>query len=515
MKSNLLLKLVEESFTTYHDEPALVMERGSMSYGALMSRARQIGRWMDGGVGVVGLAGGREAGMYAGILASVMVGRPYMPLNEKFPPGRLRHMVKKSGCQLVLGAPEYEGLVADLVSESGGRMERLPGVVEVFPGAEVAAWRLRMGGESDCGVPDLNKMAYVLFTSGSTGQPKGIGVSQENLTAYLEHAVARFGVKPGDRASQMFELTFDLSVHDLFVTWLGGGALHVPTGADMAAPGRYMLREGITHWFSVPAMAALLARLRMLRPSVFPGLRQSLFCGEALPQEVAAAWRRASPASTIWNLYGPTEATIAITAHEFTGETEDAAHGGLVPIGIVFPSQDCCVVDKSLSPLACGQKGELLLGGTQVAKGYIGDEERTAAAFVPAPAGRMGRWYRTGDLAVQDADGVLRYLGRLDSQIQVLGHRVELGEVESVLRHVAATTSVAAIGWPKNGLVYEGVVAFLEGRRSTDELATLKNGCSGLLPSYMVPSRIIPVDEMPLNSNGKTDRAALASLLSS
>ena len=161
--------------------------------------------------------------------------------------------------------------------------------------------------------PIGSDIAYVMFTSGTTGRPKGVPVRVQSLMAYLDVATKRFGVQPGDRASHFFELTFDLSVHDIFVTLLGGGTLVVIPAEQRMLPARFLREKKISHWFSVPSAADSLHRVGALRPGVFPHLRQTLFCGEPLRWPVTEAWQAAAPNSRVINLYGPTEATIAIS----------------------------------------------------------------------------------------------------------------------------------------------------------------------------------------------------------
>jgi amino acid adenylation domain-containing protein len=359
-----------------------------------------------------------------------------------------------------------------------------------------------------------SSFCYILFTSGSTGQPKGIGITPANLSAYLDHATRAFGVHPGDRASQMFELTFDLSVHDMFVTWLGGGLLCVPPAGTTLAPARFIIDEGITHWFSVPSTAAMLSKFRMLREGVFPSLKQSLFCGEALPASIAAQWHKAAPNSSLWNLYGPTEATIAITAYRWTPDQMDNPQRDVVPIGCPFSGHRVRIVADGVDVERC-KAGELCLGGPQVALGYLSDPIKTAGAFVVLePSSEAMVWYRTGDLVRQDDHGIIHYLGRLDSQIQLHGHRVELGEVEGALRIASSGRTCAVITWPPQQATVESLIAFVEGIGSTDDATALRQSCADLIPDYMVPSRIIYVATMPLNPNGKIDRKSLPSFIS-
>jgi amino acid adenylation domain-containing protein len=509
----MIVDQLHKSFATHKDLPALAVVGIEVSYGDLWEIASRIAEdhLQNLPPGPVGVLGARELTMYVGILASVIAERAYVPLHTKFPPSRLAEMLEVSACS---------GILYDEVNTE--RLDAALREASISPSPSVALSNLPSGTVSLLSLPaqststkaeDHQSLAYILFTSGSTGRPKGIGISKSNLTSYLDHATRHYGLEAGDRASQMFDLSFDLSVHDLFVTWLGGGCLCVPTGPDMLAPARFILNQRLTHWFSVPSTVSLLSRLRVLRPGTFPGIKQSLFCGEALPASLAQQWQEAAPNSRLWNLYGPTEATIAITAHEWRYEDKEGSELPVVPIGTIFPDHRYEIVTDFL-PVKSGESGELWLSGPQVAQGYLADPEKTAVAFVQLPGDPDNRvWYRTGDLVRQDSSGALLYLGRLDSQIQLHGHRVELGEVEAALRQVSEGKASAAVAWPRSAVSVEGIVGFVEGIGTADDAKRLCSELGTILPAYMIPSRILFVASMPLNSNGKTDRNALVSLI--
>jgi acyl-CoA synthetase (AMP-forming)/AMP-acid ligase II len=250
----------------------------------------------------------------------------------------------------------------------------------------------------------------------------------------------------------------------------------------------------------------------MLKPGRFPSLRWSLFCGEALPAELAAAWAEAAPQSVVENLYGPTELTIACTLYRWDPQASPAESlAGLVPIGAPYPGMSTLIVDADLQEVEVGADGELLLAGPQVTPGYWHDPEKTAAAFV-VPPGRSELHYRTGDLVRRPpAGGPITYLGRVDHQVKINGYRVELGEIEAAIRDAAGVGEVVALGWPRTAGGAAGVTAFV----AADDLdvAALRTSLARRLPDYMVPAAIHLLSEMPLNSNGKFDRPALVGLL--
>jgi acyl-coenzyme A synthetase/AMP-(fatty) acid ligase len=274
------------------------------------------------------------------------------------------------------------------------------------------------------------------------------------------------------------------------------------------SPGGFIRDAELTMWFSVPSTGVFMRKLGALKPGAFPSLRWSLFCGEPLPMEVAKAWAAAAPASQVENLYGPTELTIACTLYTWDEQRSPAeSEHGVVPIGAPFPGMRVLVADESLRPVEPGEAGELMLTGPQVTLGYWKDRERTDAAFV-VPPGEDAVFYRTGDRVRRPAGGrPMTYLGRVDHQIKVLGHRVELGEVEAALREASGVDAAVALGWPRTESGANGIVAFL-GDLEVDTAAVLET-CRRRLPAYMVPRRIHLLAELPLNANGKFDRRAL------
>ena len=226
---------------------------------------------------------------------------------------------------------------------------------------------------------DPDAIAYLLFTSGSTGTPKGVMVAHRNVTAFLDHVVDHFAIREHDRLTQLFDLTFDLSVFDMFAAWERGACICCPPQKALMNPARFVRENDVTVWFSVPSTAIFMKRLGALKPDAFPSLRLGLFCGEPLPVAVAEAWSQAAPNAAIENLYGPTELTIACTHYRWGGGSPAESELGVVPIGDPFPGMDVLVVDHELHEVPPGQEGELLMTGPQLSLGYWNDPKRTAS----------------------------------------------------------------------------------------------------------------------------------------
>ncbi len=510
------------SVERFPDRPAVVLEGKTLTYAELDAEARQIAACILDRLARpairVGVFASRSLTAYAGVISSLFAGGGFVPLNRRFPVQRTAAMIRRA---------QLDALIVDEVSASQlGELAALVSLPPIIIAHEENAHRtLRSMGLDVVGPDELRRveplgglpaveatdLAYLLFTSGSTGEPKGVGVTHANALHYVRTMSARCGLSPLDRCSQTFELTFDLSVHDMFVTWERGAALFVPRQIDLLAPVRFANKHDLTVWFSVPSVAALAQKNGMLRASAMPSVRLSLFCGEPLPNALAAAWKHAAPRSTVHNLYGPTELTIACFAHEWQYDAE--ALNGIVPIGTPFDGLDIAVVDDDLTVVRQGEVGELLVSGPQTVPGYWMDAVRTEEKFVEltAASSEARRYYRTGDRVVRLESGNYAFVGRTDHQIKVRGFRVELGEVEAVLLGSTGVTQAVALGWPMVSGVADRIVAFVSGTEVDTTL--VRDRAIERLPDYMVPERIILVDEFPSNSNGKVDRGKLAGLL--
>jgi amino acid adenylation domain-containing protein len=353
-------------------------------------------------------------------------------------------------------------------------------------------------------------VAYLLFTSGSTGAPKGVPVTHANVLHFIDVVTRRYGVTEYDRFSQTFDQTFDLSVFDLFVAWESGACVCTPQPIDLLAPVQFIRKHQVSVWFSVPSVAALMRKKKVLKPNSMPTLRWSLFCGEPLPRASAEEWQAAAPNSILENLYGPTELTIACFVHRWDSQrSPQLCVNDVVPIGRPLEGLGAVLLGEQLEPPATNGAGELCVCGPQTVPGYWKDASKSAERFVTLPATDSSemRFYRTGDRVMQLAGGEYAFLGRMDDQIKVLGHRVELGEVESALRQDPRVAEAVAVGWPEESGTAEGVVAFVSGSQLDPE--QLKKAASELLPDYMAPRQIFLVDALPLNGNGKVDRGAI------
>ncbi len=510
------------SSTRFADRPAIAVAGREISYRDLARRAMRVAATIQKETAgdetpLTAVFAYRSETAYAGVLGALQAGHGYVPLNRTFPVDRTRLMLERAMCEAVVIDKESLLQIDEVLRDTTKRLLLIcPDLSDV---TELAA-RFpihRVMGADDLLPPEqwtprevsFDSIAYLLFTSGSTGQPKGVMVSHRNVVSYVDFVAARYGIQEHDRCSQLFDMTFDLSAHDMFVAWERGACVCCATQKEIIKPGAFIKDAGLTTWFSVPSTAIFMKKLGMLKPAMYPCLRLSLFCGEALPVEVTKGWAEAAPNSIIENIYGPTELTIACTAYRWdNGRSPGECEHGVVPIGYPFAGMEVKVADDSLHEVEPGQDGELLMTGPQLSLGYWQDAERTAAAFV-TPPGSAKVFYRTGDRVRRPAGSApLIYLGRMDHQIKIMGHRVELGEVEAAIREESGIDGVVALGWPITPGGAGAVEAFLQTTGGVDA-AELQQRLESRLPKYMVPRRLHAISELPLNSNGKYDRRAL------
>jgi amino acid adenylation domain-containing protein len=448
------------------DRPAIRVGDSILTYRAAHTQALQWAGALRRAVGrePVAVVAGRSITAYVGILACVYAGVPVVPLLADFPVARTREMLRSAGAAALVvdswGARVAPSLGVPVLGDFTGRA--LPAPCPVLP----------------------DDIAYVLFTSGSTGRPKGVRLTHGNLAHYFGLMDAWYDFTPRDVFSQAAGLNWDSAVSDLWCAWgAGAGLVSVPTPAYRDLPG-FVNANDITVWFSAPSVISLARRTGCLVPASLGGLRWSFFGGEALTCADAASWQAAAPDSAVVNVYGPTEATISTHRHTWTPDS--VAVNGIVPLGRVHPGHRERLV-----------AGELWISGPQVAAGYVDPDDA---------AGRFdGAWYRTGDRVRRVADGSLVYLGRMDSQVQVGGYRVELTEVDHALRGVAGVVDGVTVGAPTAGTT--ALVAFYTGTHVAP--VTFARQLAEVLPRHMIPLRYRHLPSLPLTTNRKIDRLAL------
>ena len=459
----------------------------------------------------IGILATRSVEAYAGILAAGLAGAAYVPINLKWPESRIVALLDMLGLDALVADVNGAALLTpavlaaapttivmadqarDIATRAGQIVTRL-GAIDAAPLREPAP-------------VTADDLAYVIFTSGTTGMPKGVMISAGALASYLAESRPWTNLTPSDRLAETCDVTFDLTVHNLFLAAEAGASLHILSPLDMMAPGRFVRARAITVWMSVPTLIAMMRSNGALKPNIFESLRLSIFCGEPLPVAAAEAWAEAAPNGVVENIYGPTEGTVICLRQRLTRPALATPGREIVAIGKPYASMTVAILDADQHPLPDGQSGEIALSGPQLAIGYLNATQEQASRFRDID-GR--RWYLTGDLGMRDADGTFHHLGRTDNQVKVKGNRIELEEVETHLRRAADSAVVAVVAWPVIDGSAQGLVGFCASNRTAD--AIIAELCESL-PRYMVPSRLEILDKLPVNINGKIDRRALVERL--
>jgi amino acid adenylation domain-containing protein len=480
---------------------ALSVDGQNVSYSELAALSQRMAAWLNQDPvrprGFVAILASRSIEAYVGVLGTGWNGDAYVPLNPKLPEDRLATLL------------DIIQPVA-LITDEGGRKALTGRALQAAPAMVLNSLDdLPVFNPQDRPRQmEAEDRAYMIFTSGSTGVPKGVVVPLRAIHALVAGMQEVYGFGPHDRFSKAYNLSFDGSIHDMFTCWNAGASLHPVPARQLMAPAKFIQDKQLTMWTSVPSTAVFLERMKMLQPGAFPSLRYTIFSGEPLPLRSAQAWQKAAPNSVVDNICGHTECCCFSTLERLSDPPNVTPKLGLVAVGKPLPGFEAAVFDKDCRPLPPGQEGELALSGPQVAQGYFHDPERTATRF-PSINGKT--WYRTGDLVVVDEVGSLHHLGRIDNQVKILGHRVELGEVESHLSAICGTDAVAAVAWPVEHGSARGIAAF----HTTEGLLAqeIRDKMTLRVPRYMVPQQVRRLERIPLTEQGKIDRATLKAML--
>lgn len=495
-----LLELLAEASDRWGGRTAVSQSGRSLSHAELAARSDRIRAHLldhgvtEGSTVVVRMDRGLE--WPAALMGVMKAGAAYVPVDTAAPQRRLDQVLADSRAVMVLGS------AATGVPETGG----VP-----FTTVEEA---LRADGpapDRTAGTVHPMATAYVLYTSGTTGTPKGVCVTQANLAHTLRAVADRYGLHPDDRVLQFASLAFDVAAEELFATLIRGGQVvllpdgPVPGIAELTGLARQerlsVLNLPASYWHE---WVSVLDRHPV---TDFPCLRLVVVGSERVDAGRLAEWQAAAPPGVRWlNAYGPTETTITATLHEPAPEA--VGGGATVPIGRPLPGVRSYVLDASLRPVPPGVHGDLHLAGPGVSQGYFGDPGRTAAVFLPDPWGLPGeRMYATGDRCRAAVDGTLEFLGRNDDQVKLRGFRIELGEIEAALNaHPEVSEAVVMLRQDVPGRPVLAGYAALAG---TTTAADLREHLAARLPEYMVPTAIVLMDGLPRGERGKIDRRAL------
>jgi amino acid adenylation domain-containing protein len=479
---------------------AVVFEDQRLSYRELNQRANQIAHYLRKlGVGpdsLVGVCMQRSTEMVAALLGVWKAGGAYVPLDPSYPQERLAFMVSDAAVQVLLTQKRCEHLFSPA-------HERTLFLDSDWP---------TIARESQSN-PELlstpSNLAYVMYTSGSTGNPKGAMILQSGLVNYLTWAIKAYAVEPGGSVPVHSSISFDLTVTSLYTPLLAGARVEL-VPEDAAAQS---LLTALQRQKGRSLVKITPAHLELLSLQLSPGEVDNMtnvfvIGGENLLAEKLKLWRESAPATRLINEYGPTETVVGCCVYQVK---PDDPRNGSVPIGRPIDNTQLYVLDPEMKPVALGEMGELYIGGAGVARGYWNRPELTAERFLPNPFSEIpgSRLYKSGDLARYRPDGVLEYLGRTDNQVKVRGYRIELGEIEAALASHPGVQSCAVLARedePGDRQLVGYVSAAKSNSLAPEELRSFLQQS---LPSYMVPAHFVLLESLPLTPNGKVDRKSL------
>jgi amino acid adenylation domain-containing protein len=513
--AHLLHHYLRDSASSAPDSLALVDGDREFTYAELDERSDRVaGRLIE-----LGVSRGDRVGIYLpksaegviGIYAAMKAGAAYVPIDPSAPVSRVAYIANNCGIRHVISSnTKRKGWTA--LGRAG--VEHVIALdtddpwIEAEPTVHTRTWAFAGDVLRDQGSIDQD-LAYILYTSGSTGDPKGVMLTHLNCRAFVEWTVDEYEVTANDRVSSHAPFHFDLSTFDLFGAALAGAPLYLVPARASVFPieiARFIERNQISVWYSVPSILTMLTEKAGLEIGALPSLRTILFAGEVFPTKYLSRIMRLLPHVEFANLFGPTETNVctAFKLTEIPDETDPT-----ISIGSAIGNVETFVVNDNDEIVSPGVVGELLVRGPTVMNGYWGDPKRTSARLVPSPIRRhLGDLvYRTGDLVQEMDDGNYRFLGRADNQIKSRGYRIELGDIEAALVAHPGVVEAAALAIPDE-FVSNRIVAHVSTNidLSPREISAF---CADLIPKYMLPEKIFIIEALPKTSTGKLDRQAL------
>lgn len=450
------------------------------------------------------------------LIATVAIlksGGAYIPLDSTTPPNRLAQILQDSNASAIICDNSTLEQATKQRDQSANKVLPLISVDEranLEPGGENVYFLDDILSIKPVTLPprgELDDVAYILYTSGSTGSPKGVMITHRNIQNYIDWACSYFNITADDSILGTAPFYFDMSTFDIFCALASGATLYLATGSKLLFPehlARYIEENHITIWKGVSSLLMYMCRGSVVQPGRMESLKTVIFAGESLAAQYLAEWMTAYPQVNFYNGFGPTEATgVSLCYHV----TEVPEPGQPIPIGKPCKGAQVIVLDENDQPVSPGEIGELCISGECLAKGYMNDPEKTGQVFTPPPPGiDFGtRMYRTGDLVREIPSGDFVFISRKDQQVKWMGYRIELGEIETKLLAHDAVVDAVVLLVEKDEKDLSQLVAFYESKEPLPS-QSLSQHLKNNLPHYMIPKKFIHLEQLPKNERGKTAR---------
>jgi amino acid adenylation domain-containing protein len=525
----LLHQLLSETAEKYPSEKAVLFNKESITYSELDKASNRLANLLI----AYGAKGGDRIAIYMprninsiiAIFGILKAGAIYVPIDPLCPENRLSYIINKCEIWFLLSSQEKLNNIRNSFPHDGQlkkvlSMDGLGGNEEINNSIKILYWQ-KEGGHYSEELPFVSSiidrdLSYILFTSGSTGIPKGVMISHLNALTFINMACDFFQIKKNDIFSNVSPFHFDLSVFDIYVAFKAGASIVIVPESISMFPSKlaeFIEKNKITIWNSVPSVLSLLATYANLDSFDFSSLRLVLFAGEVFPIKYLRQLKNHIPSAQFYNIYGQTEANSS-TCYLLADVPKDDS--SLIPIGKPFHNFDVFALDENGKKIrAPGEKGELYVRAQTVASGYWADTEKTNDKFVRNPLNHNSNEiiYRTGDVVRLDNDGNYIFLGRVDHMIKSRGYRIEIGEIETVLSNHPQVKVAVVIPVPDDLIGNRIAVFIVPLNQNNLKKEDILKYCSKQLPKYMIPEIIEFCESLPTTSSGKTDRKQLIELM--
>lgn len=495
-----------DSFSSYKDRAAYIYREETLYYRDLKEKSDALANYIissfeNDKIPII-VFGHKQSMMLICFIACVKSGHPYIPVDSSMSQERIKDILENSKSKLILSITDIND--ADFSDKVIINVQDIKNIINKFIGQKLDRRFMVCGDE----------IFYIIYTSGSTGKPKGVAVTALNLESFVKWGLSISRLEDKNIFMNQAPFSFDLSVMGTYIPLASGSTIY-SIDKDMIKNLKelfyYLKISGVTNWVSTPSFMELCLASEKFDRGLIPNLRQALFCGESLPKDCVRTLKERFKDITVTNSYGPTEATVAVTSIDITDEMLEKQDD--LPVGNV--KKDCSIIieNENRSILEECKKGEIVVAGSSVSKGYYRNEKMTDKNFFEIHEnGVLRRGYRTGDRGYLK-NGILYYCGRMDFQIKLNGFRIELEDIENNLRKLEFVKNAAAVPvYKDNKIFYIAAFVVLNERtcdKSFKQVLKIKKELKNYIPEYMIPRKILIKDFLPMNANGKIDRKLL------